>query len=57
MVNQRRSPGCGSALIAGLVMGSFIIAIYGGELNFAFVLLVALVGTVGYGLYRLVRRP
>jgi hypothetical protein len=35
-------------------MGSFIIAIYGGELNFAFVLLVAL---VGYGLYRLVRRP
>ncbi len=57
MVNQRRSPGCGSALIAGLVMGSFIIAIYGGELNFAFVLLVAFVGTVGYGLYRLVRRP
>lgn len=54
---ERSSPGCGCALLAAFVFGSFVVTIYGADLNLPFLLLAAGVVTVGYGLYRLFRGP
>jgi CHASE2 domain-containing sensor protein len=57
MPGQRSTPGCGCALLAAIVAGSFLIAIYGGDIYFPFVLLVSAVALIGYIVYRFLRPP
>ncbi len=57
MRDQRSAPGCGCAVLAAVVIGSFLVAIYGGGIDFPFVLFVASGAFVGYIIYRAVRQP
>jgi hypothetical protein len=57
MPGERSTPGCGCAVLAAIVAGSFLIAIYGGDIYFPFVLLVSAVALIGYIVYRFLRPP
>ena len=56
MPDQRSAPGCGCAVLAAVVVGSFLVTIYGGDVYFPFVLFVASLVLVGYIVYRAVRQ-
>ena len=56
MVRQPKTPGCGCYVVASvLVIGSFLITVYGGDVYFPAVLFIASIALVSYIVYWLLR--
>ena len=56
MAQQPKTPGCGCYGVASVVViGSFLITVYGGEIYFPAVLFIASIALVSYIVYWLLR--